>query len=311
MIPPRIESGTLCRSSLIFTRSISTSFSLPVNKTLEILKATNANFEGLFTNNAINQLWFQRGQQLVQNLNQHLAQTNNGLLSDSNNINNNTSSTSDNGNELFHIHKNATNLYNLQFFFENIRQLEQQPQEIIPSGSEVLLQTPKDQFKNVPSDKELVDWIEHSFGSIQELRNLIINSAKGIKGDGTVWLVAESTMSENYLSKSNFSSPLFHNLAIVNTYNGGRIDDSERSGQLRRMKSVLQQQQQQNEEEQDKSTENKQKHNNSTSEFELGSVEQAELETAFHNKRLVPALAIDVSPRNYLIIMVHTVNNNI
>ena len=152
------------RSSLIFTRSISTSFSLPVNKTLEILKATNANFEGLFTNNAINQLWFQRGQQLVQNLNQHLAQTNNGLLSDSNNINNNTSSTSDNGNgdgenvvnyslneiisitmnkpELFHIHKNATNLYNLQFF-ENIRQLEQQPQEIIPSGSEVLLQTPK------------------------------------------------------------------------------------------------------------------------------------------------------------------------
>lgn len=311
------------RSSLIFTRSISTSFSLPVNKTLEILKATNANFEGLFTNNAINQLWFQRGQQLVQNLNQHLAQTNNGLLSDSNNINNNTSSTSDNGNgdgenvvnyslneiisitmnkpELFHIHKNATNLYNLQFFFENIRQLEQQPQEIIPSGSEVLLQTPKDQFKNVPLDKELVDWIEHSFGSIQELRNLIINSAKGIKGDGTVWLVAESTMSENYLSKSNFSSPLFHNLAIVNTYNGGRIDDSERSGQLRRMKSVLQQQQEQNEEEQDKSTENKQKHNNSTSEFELGSVEQAELETAFHNKRLVPALAIDVSPRNYLI----------
>ena len=129
---------------------------------------------------------------------------------------------------------------------------------------------------------------------------MIINSAKGIKGDGTVWLVAESTMSENYLSKSNFSSPLFHNLAIVNTYNGGMIDDSERSGQLRRMKSVLQQQQEQNEEEQDKSTENKQKHNNSTSEFELGSVEQAELETAFHNKRLVPALA-----------MVHTVNNNI
>ncbi|CAX42701.1 mitochondrial ribosomal protein precursor, small subunit [Candida dubliniensis CD36] len=304
------------RSSLIFTRSISTSFSLPVNKTLEIFKATNANFEGLFTNNAINQLWFQRGQQLVQNLNQHLAQTNNGLLSDTN-----TSGTNDNGNEnivnyslneivsitmnkpeLFHIHKNATNLYNLQFFFENIRQLEQQPQEIIPSGPEVLLKTPKDQFKNVPSDKELVDWIEHSFGSIQELRNLIINSAKGIKGDGTVWLVAESTMSENYLSKSNFSSPLFHNLAIVNTYNGGMIDDSERSGQLRRMKSVLQQQQQQEEEEEGegKSTENKQK-NNSTSEFELGSVEQAELETAFHNKRLVPALAIDVSPRNYLI----------
>ena len=304
------------RSSLIFTRSISTSFSLPVNKTLEIFKATNANFEGLFTNNAINQLWFQRGQQLVQNLNQHLAQTNNGLLSDTN-----TSGTNDNGNEnivnyslneivsitmnkpeLFHIHKNATNLYNLQFFFENIRQLEQQPQEIIPSGPEVLLKTPKDQFKNVPLDKELVDWIEHSFGSIQELRNLIINSAKGIKGDGTVWLVAESTMSENYLSKSNFSSPLFHNLAIVNTYNGGMIDDSERSGQLRRMKSVLQQQQQQEEEEEGegKSTENKQK-NNSTSEFELGSVEQAELETAFHNKRLVPALAIDVSPRNYLI----------
>ena len=38
-------------------------------------------------------------------------------------------------------------IYIIYNFFENIRQLEQQPQEIIPSGSEVLLQTPKDQFK--------------------------------------------------------------------------------------------------------------------------------------------------------------------
>lgn len=276
--------------SLVFRRSISTSFSLPVHKTLEVLKATNANFEGLFSHKAVDQLWFDRGQQLVQNLNQYLAQTN--TISDKEYTLNEIISLSMNRPELFHIHKNASNLYNLTFFFENIRQLDTPPAKIVPPTKEALLATPSDEFTNKPMDVSLVDWINHSFGSVQELRNLLINSAKGIKGDGTVWLVAESTMSENYLNKSNFSSPMFHNLAVVNTYNGGMIDDAERSGQVNRMKTLLEKNQQEQEQE---------KESNANSELELGSTEQAELETAFHNKRLVPALAIDVSPRNYLL----------
>ncbi|KAL6452891.1 MRP1 37S ribosomal protein MRP1 [Candida maltosa Xu316] len=276
--------------TLVFRRSISTSFSLPVNKSLEILKATNANFEGLFSHNAVNQLWFQRGQQLVQDLNQYLVQT--SSISDKEYNLHEIVSLSMNKPELYHIHKNASNLYNLQFFFENIRPIEDDLKEIVPPTKESMLITPGTEFTNSPSDEGLVDWINHSFGSVEEFRNLLINSAKGIKGDGTVWLVAESTMSESYLDKSNFSNPMFHNLSIVNTYNGGMVDDSERSGQMYRMKSLLEKtEQKETQEEEDKST----------NELELGSAEQAELETAYHNKRLVPALAIDVSPRNFLL----------
>ncbi|KAI5968395.1 hypothetical protein CANMA_002386 [Candida margitis] len=298
---------------LQFTRSISGSFSLPVNKTLEVLKATNANFEGLFSHSALDQLWFKQGNQLIQNLNQHMIQASN--LEDKSYTLPELVAATINKPELYHIHKNASKLHNLHQFFENLRPLQQQvPFETVRPNASSLLETPNgDSFDNVPTDEVLLDWINHSFGSVVEFRTLLINTAKAIKGDGSVWLVAESTIGQNYLNRgpgsgaiSGFTStPTFHNLAIVVTYNGGTVDDSERSGQIRRIKSMLQGEGEGNPAEDDVE-ESDVKEEKVNEEFEpnalkLGTAEQAELETSYLNKKLIPALSIDASPRNYLL----------
>lgn len=102
--------------TLHFTRSISGSFSLPVNKTLEVLKATDADFEGLFSHSALDQLWFKQGNQLIQNLNQHLIQATN--LEDKSYTLPELVAATINKPELYHIHKNASKLHNLQQFLK-------------------------------------------------------------------------------------------------------------------------------------------------------------------------------------------------
>ncbi|KAI5963386.1 hypothetical protein KGF57_001264 [Candida theae] len=283
-------------------RPISTSFSLPINKTLEVLKATDANFEGLFSHSALDQLWFKQGNQLIQNLNQHLIQASN--LEDKAYTLPELVAATINKPELYHIHKNASKLHNLHQFFENLRPLQSSaPFEITRPSASSLLETPNGgNFGNTPTDEVLLDWINHSFGSVVEFRTLLINTAKAIKGDGSVWLVAESTVGQNYLNRgsafSGFTStPAFHNLAIVVTYNGGTVDDSERSGQIRRMKSVLEGEATENEEERDVTS----KDDGSNDALKLGTAEQADLESSYLNKKLIPALTIDASPRNYLV----------
>ncbi|CAL1206375.1 unnamed protein product [Candida parapsilosis] len=257
------------------TRSISGSFALPVNKTLEVLKATNANFDGLFSHSALDQLWFKQGNQLIQNLNQYLIQ--------------------------------ATNLEDKPYTL---------PELVVRPNASSLLETPQGaSFGNVPTDEVLLDWINHSFGSVVEFRTLLINTAKAIKGDGSVWLVAESTIGQNYLNRgsnnaaiSGFTStPAFHNLAIVVTYNGGTIDDSERSGQIKRMKSMLQGEIEDGAKVEEELEEGEAQQEKSINEsdvagaLKLGTVEEAELETSYLNKKLIPALSIDASPRTYLL----------
>lgn len=170
-------------------------------------------------------------------------------------------------------------------------------------------------FGNVPTDEVLLDWINHSFGSVVEFRTLLINTAKAIKGDGSVWLVAELTIGQNYLNRgsnnaaiSGFTStPAFHNLAIVVTYNGGTIDDSERSGQIKRMKSMLQGEIEDGAKVEEELEEGEAQQEKSINEsdvagaLKLGTVEEAELETSYLNKKLIPALSIDASPRTYLL----------
>lgn len=106
------------------TRLISGSFALPVNKTLEVLKATNANFDGLFSHSALDQLWFKQGNQLIQNLNQYLIQATN--LEDKPYTLPELVAATINKPDLYHIHKNASKLHNLQQYFENLRPLQQQ-----------------------------------------------------------------------------------------------------------------------------------------------------------------------------------------
>lgn len=324
--PPQVKAFTLmiqrglrikrAPAVLHSTRLISGSFALPVNKTLEVLKATNANFDGLFSHSALDQLWFKQGNQLIQNLNQYLIQATN--LEDKPYTLPELVAATINKPDLYHIHKNASKLHNLQQYFENLRPLQQQGGffEVVRPNALSLLETPQGaSFGNVPTDEVLLDWINHSFGSVVEFRTLLINTAKAIKGDGSVWLVAELTIGQNYLNRgsnnaaiSGFTStPAFHNLAIVVTYNGGTIDDSERSGQIKRMKSMLQGEIEDGAKVEEELEEGEAQQEKSINEsdvagaLKLGTVEEAELETSYLNKKLIPALSIDASPRTYLL----------
>ncbi|CAI5758718.1 unnamed protein product [Candida verbasci] len=267
------------KNTKILSRRLST-FSLPVNKSLEGIKATGENFQGLFSNKTINQLWFERGENLSSNLNNLLSQT--SILKNDKEYSLQTIiSLSMNTPELYQLHKYASNLFNLNFFIESLKQND--ANKIEKKNVDALLETPKNSFGNIPTDHDFLDWINYSFGSIEEFRNLLINSGRAINGDGIVWVVAESSMSENYLDKNLPQKvPRFTNLAIVNTYNGGVLNDAERSGQISRMKKLL-------------------KEETEEDELELGSVEEAEYNVAYHNKSLIPILSIDVSPRNYLL----------
>ncbi|EGW31440.1 uncharacterized protein SPAPADRAFT_62004 [Spathaspora passalidarum NRRL Y-27907] len=315
-VVPRLSTKLLNSSRLLST------FELPENKILETIKEANTPFEGLFSNKAINELYFERGQHLVDELNRNLeASQVTGDLHFRGDLSHIISKTMNNAN-LYQINKNASHLHSLEFFFDALKPAtlaEGKESPIQESNRESIFETPSDQDIETNMDPELVSWIEHSFGSVQEFRNLLINSAMGIKGDGVVWLVAESSMSKTYLSDED--KGLYHNLALVNTYNGGVIDGDDRSGQMGRFKKYLSdkeaenkgeekpqeqlemEQEEEQSEEQEEVTEEQQKEESkdSSDPLSLGSVEDAEYGHAFHDKKFVPALAIDASPRNYLL----------
>lgn len=298
------------------------SFSLPKIATLESLKATEQDFSGLWSNNTINELWFKRGQELVNGLNASLEQS--------------TVSTSRTSSlmeligqtiqqpELFGIYAYASLLFNLQFSLESLKENNQG--KIIESQANDLLKTPTSNFENIPRNEKLHDWLVDSFGSIEEFRTLLLNSAKSIKGDGYVWLVAESNLSESVLKSSpnianpgSVKSPVYNNLAIVNTYNVGIVEDSIRSGQINRLKlqksakiaALKSKQQERIDSGTDVETVYTSEENELLGQIDqldqeiqnltLGTVEEAEFNTLYSDKKLLPLLAIDASQRNYLL----------
>ncbi|KAK6201493.1 Manganese/iron superoxide dismutase [Scheffersomyces amazonensis] len=294
---------------------------------LEAIQSKKSDFKGLFSNKAINEVWFNRGEQLVDGLNQSIEQTfvTDGEHSLPNNLPDLISSTIHKP-EFYGVYCYSTLLYNLQFFMENIRPSENSAHKITKADSNSLLASPLTEFNNEPRD-ELKKWINDSFGSLREFRTLLLNSAKGIKGDGVTWLVAESNISQTAINNGGTKSgrgPQFVNLRVVNTYNTGYVDDSVRSGQVNRLKQQKkvreaslkakqleiqekeqqQQQQQQQQESPSKSEQSIVKQETveeSIDELTLGTIEEAELNVLFNDKKLVPLLAIDASPRTYLL----------
>lgn len=315
------SSSSIIRSSRLLQSRL-LSFSLPKISSLETLKSTEQDFQGLWTNNTINELWFKRGEELVNGLNASLDQSS---VSDSgpSNLMGLIGQTIQQP-ELFGVYAYASLLFNLQFALESLK--ENSAGKIIYSQPQDLLKTPTSSYDNIPRNEKLHDWLVDSFGSIEEFRTLLLNSAKAIKGDGYVWLVAESNLSESILRSSpNMSDPgstkppVYNNLAIVNTYNVGIVEDSMRSGQMNRLKlqknakiAALRSKQQDridanndvesaytNEENQllEEINELDEEINNLT----LGTTEEAEFNALYSDKKLLPLLAIDASQRNYLL----------
>ncbi|RLV90228.1 37S ribosomal protein MRP1 mitochondrial [Spathaspora sp. JA1] len=308
-------------SSFLKSNRFISTFQLPENEILKQIKETNNSFKGLFSNRAIRELYFKRGQHLVDELNHNLESSSGNEIHLRGELTDIINQSMHNAN-LYQINKNASHLHSLEFFFDALRPVTppkgaKSPVKEADPG--VILETPGDDNTVPKMEPELVEWIEHSFGSIYEFRNLLINSAMGIKGDGMVWLVAESSMSKTYFGDDD--KGLYHNLALVNTYNGGVIDDQERSGQMSRLKNYLakkeaekkeeqkpqeqlemEQEEQNEDQEQSEVNEVQAEESEDTSDpLTLGTVQDAEYEHAFHNKKFVPALVIDASPRNYLL----------
>lgn len=101
------------------------------------------------------------------------------------------------------------------------------PREIVRPGPEALLELPPSPsaFTNRPLANGLLEgWIEDCFGSVEEFRTALLNSAHAVKGDGYTWLVARNAS----------GSPLEIDpdaLFIVNTYNAGVPDGLVGGGQ--------------------------------------------------------------------------------
>lgn len=284
--------------SVSFSRSIS--YKLPTILALDSVKSKNQDFQGLFSAEAIDQLWYQRGAGLIDGLNQLLAKTSSEDGSDSTavaagNLQGLIAQTIRKP-ELYGVYAYSAQLYNLQFFFEGLKESSETPRQSLPND---LLRSPKTTFSNEPHDDVLREWIIESLGSIAEFRTLLLNSAKGIKGDGTAWLVAESK--EGQWAASEKHTLEFTNLAVVNTYNTGVVDDSLRSGQLSRLQQQKQAKEAQLKEQgSSEVTEELKEIESEIERLALGTVEEAEFSKLYHGKKLLPVLAIDASMRNYL-----------
>lgn len=289
-----------------YTQSVRfASFKLAEIPTLEALAAEQSGFSGLFSKQVLQELWFKRGHDLTTQVNTHLNELDTSSFDESGfNLKEVISSTT-NKPQFYDLHKAASYLYNLQFFFENIKPVQQvRPgNEVARVGSGAILETPRDTFANIPKDEEFVAWITDSFGSVDEFRTLLLNSGRGIKGDGTVWLAAVSGVSQDFTLGMDPSRVKYQNLAVVNTYNGGILNDGDRAGQMKRMKSLMEMRKAK-EAKENKTTEEVAEISSIDEELKqlsLGNVEDAEYEVAFHNKSLLPLLAIDVSPSAYLL----------
>lgn len=290
--------GSVLSKSLVKKRNIS--YALPSVALLQDIKVNNQDFSGLFSNNSVTQLWHQRGEKLVDELNHLIVENKIDPPADLVEL----IALTFNKPELSDIYSRASMLYNIQFFFEGL--LPNDSNTIsIPNETEILKSPDvSETVNNLPNDETLKTWLIDSFGSMAEFKTLLLNSAKGIKGDGYTWLVAQPNFSETSLRNNSFlSNPDPHNnsnvkyskLSVMNTYNAGIVDDSIRSGQVTKLNQQKQAKLTLNNE-QESSTQDSNQDNTI-----LGSIEEAEFAQLYSDKKLVPLLAIDASPRNYLL----------
>lgn len=304
----------LASSSVTLSRGVnrrlvrSISYVLPTVPTLENLRASKKGFDGLFSAETLEELWYKQGQHIVDKLNSQLSQSSvTNPPADLAELITLTFSKP----QLQAIYEKALELHNLQFALESLKPNDQGNAKIEKADALALLQTPtiRTEFPNEPTSPELREWIVDSFGSIAEFRTLLLNNAKGIKGNGITWLVAQATYSDSAIkASSGISTPevSYNKLAVMNTYNAGTVDDSIRSGQITKLKEQKkakeealkkrQQERQEIEGSQVETTEEAPKENSTT----LGTVEEAEEAFSYSDRKIMPLLAIDASMKVYL-----------
>lgn len=307
-----LRASKLLHRTGIHSRSF-VSYTLPSIRLLDSFAVSGTGLAGLFSAKTVDDLWFQRGQGLVDTLNGEI-------------IKQKVENAPANLDELIRVtyahpdlqrlFTSASLLHNLQFFLETLKACD--ARQVARADVSALVRTPAIgvNVENEPQNDALAEWIADRFGSVVEFKTLLLNLAAGIKGDGTTWLVAQATYSESATRDGTSSGTTFDNLAIINTYNAGIVDDSIRSGQLTKMKHqklVRQEAVARRESERKELVEGKELGGDrqetvqdaktaatKRDENTLGSVEEAEEAVLFSDRKLVPVLAIDASMRTYL-----------
>ncbi|OUM52171.1 hypothetical protein BVG19_g1334 [[Candida] boidinii] len=106
----------------------------------------------------------------------------------------------------------TSKIYNLFYFLSSIK--PNNNNKIFKPSAKSLFETPDifAKINNSPSD-DLLEFINKSFGSLEEFKTLLLSSANSIKGNGYTWLMVKSAQN---LSKYSDSQ-----LVILNTYNNG------------------------------------------------------------------------------------------
>lgn len=279
----------------------SVSYMLPQIPLLETLRSKGQDFGGLYLNRTINELWFQRGQHIVDRLNSQLEE--NKVANTPANLEELIAATF-NKPELAGVFSQALMLHNLQFCLELLRPSDETQFRAEVRGVGELLRTPSAavEVANAPQD-ELREWIVDMFGSVAELRTLMLNSAHGIHGDGIVWLVAQSSYSARTMLRGNVDLS-YNTLAVMNTYNAGTVDDSVRSGHVAKLKrqqaAKADAAKRLSEERREIGEDAEEVAEAPRSSVHLGTVEEAEEALLYTDHKLVPLLALDASMRSYV-----------
>ncbi|RKP31170.1 hypothetical protein METBISCDRAFT_14593 [Metschnikowia bicuspidata] len=276
------------------------SYTLPSIRLLDSFAGSGTGLSGLFSAKTVDDLWFQRGQGLVDTLNGEIfKQKVENAPANLDDLIRVTYAQPD----LQRLFTSASLLHNLQFFLETLKACD--ARQVARADVSALVRTPAIgvRVENAPQNDALAEWVADRFGSVVEFKTLLLNLAAGIKGDGTTWLVAQATYSESATRDGTSSGTTFDTLAIINTYNAGIVDDSIRSGQLTKMKHqklVREEAVARRESERKELVECKELGGDRQETNTLGSVEEAEEAMLFSDRKLVPVLAIDTSMRTYL-----------
>ncbi|CAN3357450.1 small ribosomal subunit protein mS43 [Diutina catenulata] len=273
--------------------------------TIGALKSSSEPFPGLYSSKTVGQLWFDRGQTLIDSLNAALES---GPVSANDDVPLHTliAQTMQKP-EAASICHGASLLYNSQFFFESLKPSE--PRWAVEKADyNALFETPTSSYGNVPADEGLHKWIVDSFGSMDEFRTLFLNAAHAIKGDGYTWLAAAAN--HPAADALDAADARYMKLVVVNTFGTGVVDDGSRAGQLHKAQAAsaqkeaaLKQQQQERSQQNEFDDEAAALAAETPAErkLELGTVDQAEqADGTYASRRLVPLMCIDASPRAYL-----------
>lgn len=134
------------------------------------------------------------------------------------------------------IFNNASLLRNTSFAMSSLGEARGE-QTTIPmrATAKNLLQTPSSSL-NVDNQPPLDDQkhfhaaLMQSFGSLVELKTLLLESAYAINGDGFTWLVAVVKTKNSAAAAA--AEPTYESLAVLNTYNAGIPENKDRSCQL-------------------------------------------------------------------------------